>query len=224
MNTPHSSFSGPIARALLAAHLGAGPLVGLLGSGALVAVVADRSTPIELFLLLATPALALGFLPSTFTMLACGALYGWTGAVLLFPALVIASFPGFILVRRHFQADALALLHRHPSAETIVHRLDRWTFPVATLLRLAPVSTFAWTNALLSVGPIRPLSYLAATALGLLPRLILLVWAGRSAGDLTTALQQGTAHGTSFLALGLSVASMAALALLAGTVLTKKDS
>lgn len=224
MTNPVPSPSGPIARALLAAHLGAGPLVGLVGSGALVAVAAHRTIPVELFLLLVTPALALGVIPSNTTMLACGALYGWSGATRLYPALLAASVPGFLLVRRHFQSDALALLHRHPSAETIVHRLDRWTFSVATLLRLAPVSTFAWTNALLSVGPIRILPYLASTALGIFPRLLLMSWAGRSAGDLATALRDGTPNGTAFLPLGLSVASMAALALLAGKILTKKDS
>lgn len=214
--------SGRTARFLLGLHLAAGPVLSILGTGAVLAgLLTGHKVPLDLFLLVALPGMALGMIPSNTTMLACGALFGWHGAALLFPGLVLAALPGFLLIRRFFRTEARLLLERHPAAHDIVQRLEARSFPVATLLRIAPVSTFAWTNALLSASTIRPLSYLVATTLGILPRLALLTWAGLSAGDLSTALRQGTAGTTALIGLVVSLASLALLALLASRMLSR---
>lgn len=205
--------SGIVARSLLGAHLAGGLLLSLLGSGAVVvALLAGREVSMGLFLLLALPGIVLGVLPSSTTMLACGVLFGWLGAIALYPGLVLGALPGFFVIRRFFRNDARMLLARHPSAQAIVTRLERRTFSVATLIRIAPISTFAWTNAVLSASSIKTSAYIASTGLGLLPRLVLLTWAGSSAGSLAQALRGGSG-GTAAIA-GLSV-SVVALVLLA---------
>jgi len=220
--TESVSAAGPVARALLALHLAAGPILGILGTGAVVAgLLTGREVPLALFLAVALPGMALGVIPSNTTMLACGALFGWSGAGLLFPGLLAAALPGFLLIRRFFRPEARLLLARHEAARDIVHRLETRSFPVATLLRIAPVSTFAWTNAILSASAIRFPAYLAATLLGIAPRLALLTWAGRSAGDLTVALRQGTGGTTALIGLGVSIASLGLLALFASKMLTR---
>lgn len=208
-------------RVLLGMHLALGPFIGIALTGTAAALIGTGSPfPLWLFLVLSTVGLALGILPSNTTMLACGVLYGSRGAAFLLPALLLASLPGFLLIRWKFRTDTRDLLQRHPRAETVVDRLESWSFTTGFLLRLAPISTFAWTNALLSVSRLRLWAYIATTFLGLAPRLLLLSWAGSSASSLHDALRDGTSGRTATLALLLSVASLVALALLAAKVLS----
>lgn len=216
----HPTASSPFARTLLAVHLAGGPLVGMLGTGAIATALATgKSVPLAVFVALAAPGMALGAVPSSTAILACGALHGWAGAAALYPALVAASLPGFVALRRWFRPEARALLSRHPVAESVVARLERNAFPIATLLRVAPVSTFSWTNALLSASSLRAGAYAASTALGLLPRLALLTWAGASGRDLASALRGGTAGLAPAVALAVSIGSLAALGWIASRVL-----
>lgn len=199
--------TGPFARLFLGIHLAAGPLIGIFGTGAVIAgALAGRDIPLGLFLAVAVPGMALGVIPSNTTMIACAALHGWEGAVALFPAMILASIPGFLAIRHVFRDEARTLLAANPRVQGPVQRLEEWTFPVATLLRIAPVSTFAWTNAILSTSSIRFLPYLASTALGILPRLLLLTWAGESGRDLATSF-----HGASLAGLAIPVAALLAL-------------
>lgn len=202
---------GFLARLLLGVHLAAGPLIGIFGTGAVIAgALAGRDIPLALFLAIAAPGMALGVIPSNTTMIACAALHGWNGAASLFPAMILASIPGFLAIRHAFRDEARALLSANPRVRGPVQRLEEWTFPVATLLRIAPVSTFAWTNAILSTSTIRVLPYLASTALGILPRLLLLTWAGTSGRDLAATFHDG-ASATSIAGLVVSVVALLAL-------------
>lgn len=208
------------ARLLLGTHLAIGPVLGILGTGAaFTGPFTGQELSPWLFLAVAIPGMALGMLPSSTTMVASGALFGWSGALFLLPGLLAASLPGFFLIRRSFRAEARELLARHPSAHGIARRLETRTFAVATLLRLAPVSTFSWTNAILSASALTPTSYLATTFLGILPRLALLTWAGLSAGNLATALHNGTTSPASAAGLTFSIASLLLLAWLAARFL-----
>ena len=207
---------------LLGVHLAAGPLIGVLGTGAVIAgALVGRDIPLPLFLAVAVPGMALGVIPSNTTMLACAALHGWGGAAALFPAMLLASLPGFIAIRHRFRGEARILLAAKPRLHGTVRRLEEWTFPVATLLRIAPVSTFAWTNAILSTSAIRVLPYLASTALGILPRLLLLTWAGNSGRDLATSFHGGM-HGSSLAGILVSVAALLALGWIALRLLQPK--
>lgn len=216
---PPMKSSGIVARSLLGAHLAGGLALSLLGTGAVFAgLLAGRELSLGLFLALAVPGLALGVIPSSTLMLTSGVLFGWEGAVALYPGLVAAGLPGFLLIRRFFRSEARVLLSRHPAAQAVVARLEDNVLPVATLLRIAPVSTFAWTNALLSASAIGSRGYVATTALGLLPRLVLLTWAGSSAGSLGRALQDGTGGVPAAVGLVLSVSALVVLAAYASRV------
>lgn len=212
--------TGRLSRILLGIHLGAGPLVGLLGSGLLLgSTFSGHSQSPWAFLLVALPGLALGVVPSNTTMLAAGAAFGWRGTPLVFAGLLLASLPGFLTIRHVFRSELRERLDAIPRTRRIARALERWEFPAAILLRIAPVSTFAWTNALLAVGTQPLLRYLAATAIGILPRLLLLTWAGDSASDLFQSLQAGQFDPPALIGLGLAVTALTGAALLAARIL-----
>jgi len=212
--------TGRLSRILLGIHLGAGPLVGLLGSGLLLgSAFSDYSQSPWTFLLVALPGLALGIVPSNTTMLAAGAAFGWRGTPLVFAGMLLASLPGFLTIRHVFRSELRERLDAIPRTRHIARALDRWEFPAAILLRIAPVSTFAWTNALLAVGTQPLLRYLAATAIGILPRILLLTWAGDSASDLFRSLREGRLDPPALIGLGLAITALTSAALLAAKVL-----
>lgn len=209
---------------LLALHLGAGPLLGLVGSAALLGgILVGESPSMPLFFGLAVPGLSLGVVPSNSTMLACGAAFGWGGVPFLFLALLAASLPGFLLIRHRFRDEIRTLLHGHPKAALVVQVLDTHGTAAAILLRIAPVSTFAWTNALLAVSSLSMTRFVLTTALGIAPRILLLTWAGGSALDVVTALKSGSLSPAPLIALALSLGSLAGLGWIAARTLRKAE-
>lgn len=213
-----------ISHVLLALHLGAGPLLGLVGSAALLGgILVGESPSLPLFFGLAVPGLSLGIVPSNSTMLACGAAFGWTGVPFLFLALLAASLPGFLLIRHRFRDEIRTMLPRHPKAALVVQVLDTHGTAAAILLRIAPVSTFAWTNALLAVSSLSLPRFVLTTALGIAPRILLLTWAGGSALDVATALRSGQLAPAPLIALALSLGSLGGLGWIAARTLRKAE-
>ncbi|MEN9353697.1 MAG: hypothetical protein RL318_1022 [Fibrobacterota bacterium] len=209
-----------IARFLLGLHLAAGPVVGVFGSAAIAgSLVTGHAPSLGIFFLAALPGLALGIVPSNTTMLAAGAAFGWKASPFVFLTLLLASLPGFLLVRKFFRAEVRERISRHAKARAIMDALDAWEFPAAVLLRIAPVSTFAWTNAILSLGSLSLPRFLAATALGIAPRIALLTWAGESATDLWGSLREGRLDPPALVGLGLSLATLAGAGFLAARLL-----
>lgn len=214
------SRSRRIARVLLGAHLAAGPVLGLIGSTALVGgLMTGHSPSLWVFLLAALPGLSLGVVPSNTTMLAAGAAFGWQASPFVFLTLLAASVPGFLLVRKFFRHEVRERIERHAKARAILATVEAWEFPTAVLLRIAPVSTFAWTNAILSIGSLSLPRYLAATALGVAPRIALLTWAGDSATDLWGSLREGRIDPPALVGLGLSLGTLAGAGFLAARIL-----
>jgi uncharacterized membrane protein YdjX (TVP38/TMEM64 family) len=212
-------------RILLGIHLGLGPVVGLVASGSLLGFVfADRSLPIWAFLLIALPGLALGIIPSNTTLLAAGAAFGWRGAPLVFATMFLASIPGFLVIRHWLRDELRRRLALHPAANRVMLALEQWQFLSALLLRIAPISTFAWTNAILSVGSLTLPRYLFATALGILPRILLLTWAGDSTNHLFDALRTGHLDAPALAGLALAGASLLGFGLLASKILKSAGS
>jgi uncharacterized membrane protein YdjX (TVP38/TMEM64 family) len=205
---------------LLGIHLGLGPVVGLIASGSLLGFAfADRSLPIWAFFLIALPGLALGIVPSNTAMLAAGAAFGWRGVPLTFAGLVLASLPGFLVVRHFLRDELRQRLAIYPRAHRVLLALEQWQFLSALLLRIAPISTFAWTNAILSIGSLTLPRYLLATALGILPRILLLTWAGDSANHLFDAFRTGHMNAPALAGFALAGASLLGVGLLASKIL-----
>lgn len=213
---------GRIPHLLLGLHLGAGPVIGLLGSGALLGgILAGKSPSLLQFFAAAVPGLSLGIVPSNSTMLASGAAFGWFGVPVLFLALLVAALPGFLVIRHRFRDEVRTRLQAHPKAALAMQVLDRHDVAGAILLRIAPVSTFAWTNALLAVSSISLPRFLLTTATGIAPRILLLTWAGGSAMDIAHSFRNGTPNPAALVALTLSLASLAGLAWIAALALRK---
>jgi len=209
-------------RLLLGLHLAAGPVIGLLGSGALLGgILAGKSPSLPHFFAAAVPGLSLGIVPSNSTMLASGAAFGWVGAPFLFLALLVSSLPGFLVIRHIFRDEVRTRLQDHPKAALAVQALDAHSLAGATLLRIAPVSTFAWTNALLAVSSISLPRFVLTTAAGIAPRILLLTWAGGSAVDIVRSFREGSPNPAALVALALSLTSLGGLAWIAAMALRK---
>lgn len=207
---------------LLGLHLGAGPVLGLAGSAALVGWIGlGHGTPSPWTWAFLLVGLSLGLFPSNTTMLASGAAFGWLGAPVLFLALVAASLPGFLVIRHRFRDEIRDRAATYPAASLILEVLDSHGWSAATLLRIAPISTFAWTNALLAVSLLSLPRFLLTTAVGIAPRILLLTWAGGSALDVVAGLKNGQLAAAPLIALFLSLGSLAGLGWIAAGVLRK---
>ena len=135
--------------------------------------------------------MGLSILPSSLPLLA-GAYF--RGPEILFfylPAYAAAAYLGFATAR-YFKADEIQkLLYAKPKALALFKRLQSKSFGLVLSTRLSPVMPFAFMNVLCASAGLKTAPYLGATLLGMLPRALLLTWAGTHAADLYTALMEG---------------------------------
>lgn len=150
-------------------------------------------------------------LPGSVLTIAAGFTYGlgW-GVALVVPSSLVAALLAFVIGRtlardrierrfgngRKFKAVGAAVA-------------QRGAFVVA-LLRLSPVFPFVALNYVLSLTKVKPSTYLAASALGMLPGTVLYVYLGSLASTAAEAASGGRSGGS--LQLALLVAGLVATA------------
>jgi len=137
------------------------------------------------FILLA----GIGFLPTWTQAILAGFVFGvGLGVPAALAGFTGASVIGYFLARRVDDCRVRNEIARHPRAQIICDALlgGRWArrLGLVTLVRVPPNSPFALTNlALATVGVSLP-TYVAATALGLLPRTAAAVTLGSQVASL----------------------------------------
>ena len=111
-----------------------------------------------------------------------GLLFGLVeGLLLVLLASTLASSVAFVSFRYLFHRPVQAYVHRRfPQLE---RGLARESVYFAFVMRLVPVVPYSATNLILAVSPIPFGTYLWVTALALLPRYVLYVYAGTQIGD-----------------------------------------
>ncbi|MBA2542059.1 MAG: TVP38/TMEM64 family protein [Deltaproteobacteria bacterium] len=150
-------------------------------------------------------------LPVSVLTIAAGFTYGlgWGIALVIPTAIVSASLAFFVgrtlarrAIERRFGGD-----RRFKAIDAAVEK--RGAFVVA-LLRLSPVFPFVALNYVLSITKVKARTYVAASALGMLPATILYVYLGSLASTAAEAARGGS--GTSGTRLALLVAGLVATA------------
>ncbi len=148
-----------------------------------------------LFYLVASLAMAMALIPSTFVAVLSGWLFGWSGLGALVPSYMLASvvgvFIGKFLNRKitgsnHFQNSKIELYSRNFADAQ---------FALMFFLRLSPVVTFASVNMAVSRLKIRWVPFLSGTLLGMLPRTFLFFLAGMQAYSLKDAIMTQNSAG-----------------------------
>lgn len=147
-------------------------------------------------------------LPGSILTLAAGFAYGplW-GVALVSPASVAGATCAFLLGRTVLRSWAERQVARSPRARALDAAVERQGFTLVLLLRLSPVFPFSVLNYALSLTRVSLGSYVAASAIGMLPATVLYVYLGSlapAAADLSTSGGGGGASRTVLYVVGLA--------------------
>lgn len=127
--------------------------------------------------------IGLALMPSHLTSLLAGFLFGFTGGLpAALGAVLIGSSLGYLISRRFAAGDLRKLVDRSKWGRRLATALiDAPTLKaifVVTLIRLPPQVPFALGNVLAASSGVRLIPLLTGTALGMAPRVGLVVWVG----------------------------------------------
>lgn len=147
------------------------------------------------------------FLPGSLLTLAAGFAYGpvW-GLVVASPASIAGATAAFLLGRTLLRDWALRKTSGSVRARAIGRAVEREGFKLVLLLRLSPLVPFNLLNYALSLSNLRLSTYVAASALGMLPVTALYVYLGSlapTAAQLAEAAETGGATRTAIYVGGL---------------------
>ncbi len=200
----------------LALFTAAGPAVGAV----VLAATAERWFPVleglggvgVVWVVVGTVVLAgLSLVPTHAASLVAGLLFGVGGGLAVALAGILgAALVGFHVARRLVGARAEEALLARPRARAVhdelLLRSGARAVGLIALVRLSPVMPFAATNLLLATSAVPVSSFLAGSAVGLLPRIAAVVVAGAG----MSTLDLGAAADRRLLVVGL-VATLVAL-------------
>jgi len=152
-----------------------------------------RSWPFEWWViatLILTLASSVALTPPTFLALVYGYFLGWTALPLLFGlnlgaiAIIYAS-ANFL----HASSIRSYLVQVYPQVNTLLRRFYQNELRLIFFAKLSPVLPFAITNLFFAMAGARFKQVLAGGTLGMIPRTVLAVWAGREARDIRYLLE-----------------------------------
>lgn len=152
-----------------------------------------RSLPIEWWLgvtFILTLASASALTPPTYLALVYGYVLGWTSLPMLF-ALNIGAI-AIIYVSAHFLHAASVrsyLIQVYPQVATLLRRFYQNELRLIFFAKLSPVLPFAITNLFFAMAGARFKQVLTGGTLGMIPRTMLAVWAGKEAQDIRYLLE-----------------------------------
>ncbi|WP_229214108.1 TVP38/TMEM64 family protein [Dyadobacter flavalbus] len=152
-----------------------------------------RSWPFEWWVgvtIVLTLASSLALTPPTFLALVYGYFVGWASLPLLFglnlgAIAIIYGLAGFMqasLIRGY-------LVQVYPQTAGLLRRFQKNEFRLIFFAKLSPVLPFAITNLFFAMAGARFRQVLIGGTLGMIPRTILAVWAGREAQNIRYLLE-----------------------------------
>jgi uncharacterized membrane protein YdjX (TVP38/TMEM64 family) len=128
--------------------------------------------------------------------LAAGFLWGpWTGFAVAWVGEVLGALGAYGLGRTILRHRVAAWLQRWPVFVALDAALHEQGLTLLTLVRLSPVFPFGPLNYVLGVSGVRPVAFLVATALGVVPLCLVAAWAGSALPHLEAVLEGEEALG-----------------------------
>lgn len=152
--------------------------------------------------------------PAALLTLAAGAIYGVaTGTALVSISSVTAATLAFLLARTVFQKKAEAMAAGNEKFGSLRRAIEKEGGKIVALVRLSPLFPFTIVNYLFGLTPVRPLTYVLASWIAMLPGTLAYAYLGSAVGEVAgEATPQQKA-----IKIGLSVAAVVATALIART-------
>ncbi|MCF2504006.1 VTT domain-containing protein [Dyadobacter sp. CY107] len=152
-----------------------------------------RSWPFEWWVvatLILTLASSVALTPPTFLALVYGYFLGWTALPLLF-GLNLGAIAIIYVSANFLHASSIRsyLIQVYPQVNTLLRRFYQNELRLIFFAKLSPVLPFAITNLFFAMAGARFKQVLAGGTLGMIPRTVLAVWAGREARDIRYLLE-----------------------------------
>ncbi len=150
-----------------------------------------------LFYLACSITMALALTPTTYIALLSGYFLGWASLMGLIPSYVVASLIGFFLAVKIDKGNLLNQLKENKKISSTTENLKKDEFWVIFFCRISPVLPFAMMNVFLSFMNVKLKNFILGSVLGMLPRTILSVWIGLTAGDIVDIVTKNNQPGIS---------------------------
>lgn len=152
-----------------------------------------RNWPFEYWViatLILTLASSVALTPPTFLALVYGYFLGWTALPLLF-GLNLGAIAIIYVSANFLHASSIRsyLIRIYPQVNTLLRRFYQNELRLIFFAKLSPVLPFAITNLFFAMAGARFKQVLAGGTLGMIPRTVLAVWAGREARDIRYLLE-----------------------------------
>lgn len=152
-----------------------------------------RSWSVETWIiatLILTLASSLALTPPTFLALVFGYFLGWIALPMLF-ALNLGAIAMIYFLAGFLHATSVRayLVQAYPQVGALLRRFQEHELRLIFFAKLSPVLPFAITNLFFAMAGARFRQVLAGGTLGMIPRTVLAVWAGREAQDIRYLLE-----------------------------------
>jgi uncharacterized membrane protein YdjX (TVP38/TMEM64 family) len=152
---------------------------------------------------------AIALTPPTFLALVFGYFLGWYAVPFLF-LLNLGAIALLYILADFFNAESIRvyLVQIYPEIENLIKKFRANQFRLIFFAKLSPVLPFTITNLFFNVVGAKLPQVLAGGTLGMIPRTVLAVWAGREAQEIRYLLEHpNEGLGTKILLLSLIIIS-----------------
>ena len=152
---------------------------------------------------------AIALTPPTFLALVFGYFLGWYAIPFLF-LLNLGAIALLYILADFFNAESIRiyLVQIYPEIESLIRKFKANQFRLIFFAKLSPVLPFTITNLFFNVVGAKLPQVLAGGTLGMIPRTVLAVWAGREAQEIRYLLEHpNEGLGTKILLLSLIIIS-----------------
>lgn len=136
------------------------------------------------YTLIAALAMGLMLSPTTFIALLSGFILGWKAIPFVVISYLLASIIGFFIGKLMDQGKVERLLQLFPKGKAFFENIQKSQKQLVFTCRLSPVLPFAFTNVLLAAIKTRFSTFIVFGTLGMLPRTLLAIWAGKQASSI----------------------------------------
>ncbi len=122
------------------------------------------------------------FVPASILTLGAGAIYGLPlGVAVVAAGATIGATLSFLLARGALRKRIEKMTAKNPKFSALDRAVGKEGAKIVFLVRLSPVFPFTWINYAFGLTAIRPLPYVAATFIGMLPWVVAYTWLGTAA-------------------------------------------
>ena len=141
---------------------------------------------VEVVIYTVVAALIMGLMlsPTTFIALLSGFILGWKAIPFVTVSYLLASIIGFFIGKLLDHGKVERLLALFPKGEAFFANIQKSEKQLVFTCRLSPVLPFAFTNVLLAAIKTRFSTFIVFGTLGMLPRTLLAIWAGKQASSI----------------------------------------